>query len=170
MTRGEARRHHAADYEQCRHHGRSTRIDEFLETEFESQREQQHDDAYLRPEVDVGFGRNRGEICEVRAGKKACDDIAQHHGLLEPFEDDGRDGSEYEDERKVSDKALDVEGSGGCVCLNHGRHNQDQDRSAWLEREMVMVGSMLCSESKTSMKSECSLMSITRFMRVVSCS
>ena len=62
--------HHARDDDHSRHHSRPSGIDKFLEAEFKSKREEQHHDAYLGPEVDVGFGSYRRQILEMRLARK----------------------------------------------------------------------------------------------------
>ncbi len=63
-------------------HRRTSGIDKFLETELQSERKQQHYDAYLGPELNIAFIGDGGQIFEIGAGKKAGNDVSEHHRLL----------------------------------------------------------------------------------------
>ncbi len=56
MPDGKSGRHHAAHDKQGRDYGRAAGIDQFAETELKAERKEQYNDAYLRPEVDIGLG------------------------------------------------------------------------------------------------------------------
>ena len=107
-----------ADNESCGHHpghnhhggdnGRPARVQQLLETELQPERKEQHDNAYLGPELNVGFGGDRGERGEVRAGQKPGHNVAEHHRLLYPFEKQRYDGAEQQNESEVGNQAVDA--------------------------------------------------------------
>ena len=98
--------HHAHHNNQAGEQGRAAHFHQFLEAELEAQREQEHHDAQLGPEADVGRIGHRGQKLEVRAGDEAGHDVTQHQGLLEQFKHDGSNSSQHQDECEVAYERL----------------------------------------------------------------
>lgn len=94
--------HHAYHVDERRHYGRAARVDKFLEIELETEREEQHDYADLRPEFDIGLVGYRRQRLEIRTRKKSGHDISQYDRLLYPLEKKRHSGSEYQYECKVA--------------------------------------------------------------------
>ena len=164
MAYGKARTHHAADNDQCGDNSRAACIDELLEAEFQTEGEEEHHDAYLGPVFDIAFGCDGGDVFEIGAGKESGHNVAEHHGLFEPFEEEGGDGSEYENEGEVGDKAFDVEfgrGFGRC-----GSSGGEYHMDTWLASDIDCVLRMAARLSNTFTISVVFLVSTTRLSRV----
>ena len=100
-TDGDAEEDHAEDDGQGRDDGRATHLDDFLETEFQAEGEQQEDDADVGPYMDAGGvddGRGEGEM---RTGNETGHDIAQDQRLTQFLENECHDACADQDERKV---------------------------------------------------------------------
>ena len=91
MPDGESGAHHTCDYDQSRYHGGAPGIKELLEAELETEREEENDDTYLSPEVDVFLGSDGGKILEMWAREKTRDDVAEDDRLFNPLEQNGYD-------------------------------------------------------------------------------
>ena len=104
-----AQAHHACHDNQRCHDGRTAHINQFLETELQSQREQQHDNADLCPELDVALHSHRWQQREMRTGQKTGDNIAQHDGLFEHFEYHCGYGAQHKNKRQITYQTVDIE-------------------------------------------------------------
>ena len=98
MAHSEAGAHHSGDDDEGSDDGGASGVEELSEAELEAEREEEDDDAYLRPEVDVCLGGDGGEVLEVWTCEESSDDVAEHDRLLYPLEKYCDDGSEEEDE------------------------------------------------------------------------
>ena len=89
MAHGVADEEHDEQFGECGDGTCGTHLLKFLDAEFQSQCEHQEDDADVAPYMHTGGVAHHGEPLEVGANEEAGQDVAEHEGLFEPFEDDG---------------------------------------------------------------------------------
>ena len=87
-----------------RNHGRRAYLKQFLETEFQSQGEQQYDNTQLGPQVDVGLIDNRREKSKIGPHQKTSHDIAQDHGLFQFLEQQGHYPGHNQDKSQIGNE------------------------------------------------------------------
>ena len=92
-------KHTHADAAGCDERG-AAHFQQLLETEFESQGEQQEDDADFGPLLH-GFRGRDAEQAQVRAHNETGDDIAQDERLFERLGDNGKDAGGDQDNGQV---------------------------------------------------------------------
>ena len=75
-----------------------------MEVEFQAQPEHQHNDADLAPGLDGHLVRHREEIGHIRPYEEASQDIPQHQGQLEAFEQNGHHARRQQHDRQIRDQ------------------------------------------------------------------
>ena len=100
-------RHPCNDY-QRRHQSRTSGIQEFLETELQSETEHEDDDAEFRPELDIVKIRYRWKPCEFRTGKESSKDVTEHHRLLEFLEKQRHERAEEQYPCEIGDESVGI--------------------------------------------------------------
>src|SRR6185369_8316927 len=81
--------------------------EELSQAELEPEREHEEDDAELGERMHrvlVGGERER----RVRADERAGEEVPEHHGLMEPLEEDGRHRGDAEDDREGYEEVMGV--------------------------------------------------------------
>ena len=104
VAHGKSCHDHAEDDDAGGNHGSHPHLQNLLEREIKSQREEQEDDTDIRPGLHILASHHRHGVGHLRTYQKTSHDIAQHQRLLQPFEEQCYDACNYQDECQVFDQ------------------------------------------------------------------
>ncbi|MNG81736.1 hypothetical protein D3C79_403940 [compost metagenome] len=102
---------HQDDFQEGRDKGRGADLEQLAQAEFQPQAEHQEDDAQLCQGLDGVFIVDQAERRRVRTDNEACNDVAQHDGLLEPMKENRDHPGNQHDHCQILDEADGMHGA-----------------------------------------------------------
>lgn len=114
LADGVARAEHTNDDNGRGDEGRAADLFELIKAEFQTEGEEQKDNADFRPGADVRVVSNRGKEVKVRAGDEAGNDVAEDERLIDFFKQNRRDTGDEQYHRQVTDD---------CGQMGHGQNS-----------------------------------------------